>query len=381
MARRSTQPWLAIVKSSEQAGARAVFDALVRRSFTRGGSATAAAPHVRSLQSSDRLLTEFIVASLPASLIGIWACGAALATTLQAGATDHWLNPIAAVLNTGDMLADFLLGLLAILPLLIVAATVSAFWEVLFAVLRRRPPDCGWPSFSWLFVLLLPATTPVYLVALGASFGAVVGKHIFGGTGRYIVSPALLGVVFIQFAYPSALTTLPWSFTAIVGGEATPSMGTWLAVFLGREIGAIGTPSALACLLGGVYLLLRGAISARTVCGAIGGLVAAALILSLSENGTAAQLAWHWHLALGYFAFCAVFVTTDPAITPLVPAARWAYGALFGVLTVTIRIANPAHPEGTLVAALLASLCIPLIDYGLLQLALRGGRFGLRHHG
>ena len=371
------------MKSSEISRQRIVFSALLERGLARAADgATTSAPYIRGIGNVDRLLNEFVIASLPAFLIGIWSGGAALAASLDAGTIEHWLAPLAAMLDTSGAATGLWLGLSAFLPLLVVAAAVSMAWEVLFATLRQRPPDAGWPMFAWLFVLLLPLSTPLYLVALGASFGAVVGKHIFGGTGRYIVSPALLGVLFVQVAYPAALGGLPSTFAAIVAGDTIATTGGWVAVFLGRETGAIGSPSALACLLGGLYLWMRGAISPRTLGGAILGLVVTAWAFSLGAGAAASMpLAWHWHLALGYFAFCAVFVSTDPSIAPLMPAARWIYGALFGALTVVIRTANPAHPEGTLVALLLASLCIPLVDHGLLRLALRRGIGGLRGHG
>lgn len=371
------------MKSFDSYRPRALFDELIARSLNRGAGATTGAPHLRSMQSSDRLQNDFVLASLPAFAIGVWVGGAGLTASAAEGGAQDWRTALAVMLGSDHWLAEFSLGLLTVLPLLLVAATVSAFWEVLFAGLRRRPVDSGWPMMTWIFVLLLPLNTPLYLVALGMSFGAVMGKHIFGGTGRYVVSPALLGVVFLLFAYPSQFQTpsaVALSFDAVADGNVALSWRSWLAAFLGLEGTAIGAASTLACLLGGVYLALRSAISLRTVGGAIAGLAAAAWIFDQSANdATVWHLAWHWHLVLGYFAFCTVFVATDPTIMPLMPAGRWIYGGLLGVLTVTIRVANPAHPEGTLFAVLLASLCIALIDHCLLRIKL--GRRAVRSIG
>jgi Na+-transporting NADH:ubiquinone oxidoreductase subunit B len=357
---------------------------LVDRSFNRAARSTPDAPHVRSRWNSDAIHNGFLLASLPAFAIGAWASGAGLAAS--AAQTDNaagdWQSRLAVALNlSGDQvhwLGELGLGLACILPLLFVAAAVSAFWELAFAVLRQRPVDSGGPMLAWLFVLLLPLKTPLLMVALGISFGAVIGKHIFGGSGRYLVSPALLGVLFLWFAYPSVFNapgspSLPsWSLLAAGTGGQQSGLWAWLAVFLGREAGAIGAPSTLACMAGAIYLAGRGAISARTIGGAVLGLiVTAVLFASLGGTGDLLAFGWHWHLALGYFAFAIAFVATDPSIMPLTPAGRWLYGALLGALTITIRVASPEHPEGSLIAVLLASLCIPLIDDVVMRLKLR----------
>ena len=344
------------------------------------------APLLRGATNADTVQNLFLAASLPAFAIGAWASGARVATAAAAseGAGGHWQWGLAAALDlTGadvHWLGQLALGLACIAPALLVAAAVTAFWELAFAVSRQRRVDAGWPMLTWLFVLLLPVTTPLYMVALGATFAVVIGKHIFGGTGRYIVSPALLGVVFLSYAYSSevvmpASAGMPsWSLVAAGAIEIASATGTWLAALLGRESGTIGTPSALACLLGAAYLAQRGAISARTVGGAVLGLIATAALFAWLGDTAVAQLGWHWHLSLGSFGFAVAFVATDPTTMPLTRTGRWVYGALIGILTVTIRVANPAHPEGSLTAVLLAGLCVPLIDAAVMRVKLRARR-------
>ena len=227
---------------------------------------------------------------------------------------------------------------------------------------------------AWLFVLLLPPATPLPLAAVAVSFAAIVGAHIFGGTGRYLVSPALLGVLFLHFSYPgfvAAALPLPdvdlatsWSVAATEGPGALSLTGT----LLGAELGAVGSTSALACLLGFAYLIRVGAASLRTVLGAFTGLLLTATLMQLvGGDDPAWQLPWYWHLALGNFAFAIVFIATDPTCTPLTVGGRWLHGLLIGVLTVLLRVVDPTHPEGTLFAVLLAGLAVPLLDHLVLR--------------
>lgn len=360
------------------ASVRAAAADLLARTLRQPAVAPRAAPHLRNGASCDALLDDFVLASLPAFAVGAWASGTQLAALAAHPDAAGWQVGLARLLGTEAAGAAWpvllALGLLAAVPLIVTSAVTAAFWEALFAAHRRRPVDAGWPMLAWLFALLLPVTTPLVFVVVGMSFAAVLGKHVFGGTGRYLVSPALLGAVFLSVAYPAALATdvpaslIAWSRVAGDGIEGTG----WLAAFSGLEQGALGTPSALACCAGAAFLWLRGAASARTMLGALAGLVVAAALLNLSSDASSvAVLGGHWHLALGQFAFVAAFVATDPTISPLTRLGRWLYGALFGGLTVAIRALGPGHPEASVLAALLASLCVPLIDHVVLALTLR----------
>jgi Na+-transporting NADH:ubiquinone oxidoreductase subunit B len=317
--------------------------------------------------------------------VGLWNLGFQTFEALAVTATDvppGWQGGVLAALGVPlskeSALACFSFGLLHFLPVLAVALAVSIFWEVVFATLRHRPVDPGWLMSSWLFVLLLPASAPLWLVLLGMSFGVVIGKHIFGGTGKYIVNPPLLGVLFLYFGYPglfigetAAVAAIGFtgnSTWAVVADGGIPAGVMWVQVFLGQELGALATGSTLACLIGAVFLIYKGAASRRTVLGALGGLVVAAVLFNYSGNEDPAWLLpWHWHLALGNFAFGVAFLATDPTTLPTTPAGRWIHGALIGVLTVIMRVANPSHPDGALFAILVASLATPLIDYCVLR--------------
>lgn len=327
----------------------------------------------RNDRDSRRTMRDFTIASTPAALIGTWALGRQILASREA-ADPLILNTVEAAIwqlgvldtlglaSTGALAAS-VLGLLVLAPPLLIALAVSRGWAELFARLRHRPLDPSWALAAWLFVLLLPAGMPLHLVALGVSFGAVFGCHVFGGTGKYLVNPALLGAVFLLVAYPSRFVAgawvpgtdlLPmWQIVATGGVESAEL--AWINAFAGLQVGAIGTPSALACALGAFFLIARGRTSWRSVAGAIAGVAIA--------GWTAQDLPWHWQPVLGSFAFAAAFLLTDPTTTARTVPGIWSQAILFGMLTVLIRMSNPDHPEGTLFALLLAVLCTPLLDH------------------
>jgi len=212
------------------------------------------------------------------------------------------------------------------LPLLAVSLVMSRFWAELFSRWRDRPLDRGWVLAAWLYALLLPAQTPLGFAALALSFGLVFGCHVFGGSGRYLVNPALLAIVFLSVSYPNPL---------VAAAE-------------------VHLEQAIASLLGALYLITRGAASARIIGAALGAIIVGSLAVGLS---------WHWHFTLGNFALLLAFVATDPTTRPATAGGCWAFGALFGALTIVLRTAIPESPEGTWSALLLASLCVPLLDH------------------
>jgi Na+-transporting NADH:ubiquinone oxidoreductase subunit B len=303
-----------------------------------------------------------VIASAPAALIGTLNLGGELT---RADSTGIWqLELLArAGLDAPSDAPRLVLGLIFFVPLLAVAAGTSRLTAEAFARLRRHPVDRGWFYHAWLFALLAPATLPLPDTALAMAFGLVFGCYAFGGTGRYVASPALLGMLFTGLAYPDLLapdawvpgTTLPTTWAALAGHPVEATSDAWWPVFLGQQVGALGTTSALACLIGGGYLAARGIVPWRVAAGALLGLAVASAL--------GGSLAGHWHLALGAFAFALAFLAPDPSLRPTTSAGSYLYGALFGALTVTLRSANPEHPEGTLQALLLAMLCVPMLDW------------------
>lgn len=323
----------------------------------------------------------FVLASLPAALFGTWNLGWQTLLAIEDGvvaSVPAWLGTLAAAAEpsavtdpsvTGErVLIAAAIGLGAVLPLLAVTLGTSAFWAAVFARLRKRPVDPGWLPAAWLLLLLLPPGTTLGVAALAASFAAVVGLHIFGGTGRYLVSPAVLGVLFVHFSYPelaASAIAVPgpvvadWSL-AVGSDGAAPGM---VHALVGIVPGAIGTTSTLACLFGALVLVATRIASWRVFAGAgVGLLVCWALLAWGSDDPLARMEVWR-HVLLGNFAFALAFLATDPSPAPLLRGTRWLYGALFAALTVIIRVLDPVHPEGSLFALLLAGLAVPLMDH------------------
>lgn len=333
------------------------------------------APHIHTRLDTTRLLRWFVLASIPAALVGVWNLGYQTLAFDPAhevtafGGGFALLDLLGIDRDPTSFIACMVLGLGYSAPLLFVSMAVSAIWATVFARLRDRPIDPGWFVNSWLFVLLLPASVSPIAAAVAMSFGVVVGTYIFGGTGRYLVSPALLGVVFLYFSYPGftqaplpiANGEIATSWDAIVvSGTAEHSIAPYL---LGKELGALGTSSTLVCLLGAALLIYAGAASWRIIAGGLVGILITAGFINFSGAGVASQIPGYWHLALGNFTFALVFLATDPSAAPLTRPARWCYGFIIAMLTILIRTFDPSHPEASLFAVLLGSLTVPLMDY------------------
>jgi Na+-transporting NADH:ubiquinone oxidoreductase subunit B len=350
---------------------------------------TTRAPFVRESLSVPAAMLLIVAATVPAWLAGIWFIGAQL---LEAAGPDvaSTLTPWRAALLEAlpESAGPAALGLSYFLPLLLTTLVIGSLWEYLFARFRDRPLDCGIFYTAWLFTLMLPAGASPATVAVGASFAFVVGKLLFGGTGRYLVSPPLLGIVFLQFAYPATpdpVQTFPVAgaagepvmTTALTGGlEALAEAGVSLgAVALGDDLGAFGTTSAIACAFGALLLMLGGLVSWRIIAAVLVG----SLLMTLALNAwgpedPAFDLTWRWHLATGSFAFLVAFIATDPSGAAVTRAGRWIYGFLIGAAAILFRVANTSHPEGTFYAVLLVSLAAPAIDHAVIAWQLRRHR-------
>lgn len=359
---------------------------------------TRGAPHIRDSNSVQRLMNSFVIASLPCWLFGLWGIGLqsnrALILLGREGASG-WRASLLETLGFGvDPLSVsdcFMHGLVYFLPVFLTALLVGACWEILFARYRRRRIDDGLLSVTWLYCLILPATVPLLWVALGMSVAIVIGKAIFGGTGRYLVSPAILGMAFLVFSYPDLIfgpgawvpvagyddpTTIEL-YTEEGGIPALLSVGySWTGMFFGDQPGPFGVSSLFACLLGAAYLILTGSASWRIMLGSLLGLIFSASLFNAmsSTDNFIAQVPWYWHLVTGGWAFGTVFLATDPVAASQTNPGRWVYGIAVGVLTIVIRVTNPAYYEGAVFAILLASVFAPLFDYVVIQRNIRRRR-------
>jgi Na+-transporting NADH:ubiquinone oxidoreductase subunit B len=224
-------------------------------------------------------------------------------------------------------------------------------------------------------------------VALGISFAVVIGKEVFGGTGKNFLNPALVGRAFLFFAYPAENSgNSVW--TAVDGfTEATPlivaSEGgtqqivaggvTWMDAFLGTIQGTIGAESTLMCLIGAVFLIYTRVASWRIMLGVFLGMFFLSSLFNVigSETNPMFAMTWYWHLVLGGFAFGMVYMATDPVSAAMTAAGKLWYGALIGVMCVLVRVVNPAYPEGMMLAILFANVFAPIIDYLVVQANVR----------
>jgi Na+-transporting NADH:ubiquinone oxidoreductase subunit B len=330
------------------------------------------------------------VALIPAILMALYNTGYQANLALEElGRTNHarWQGKVIETLGIGydpwSVWACFLHGALYYLPVLAVSLVIGDLWEQVFASARRRPRTPGIFLFALLFSLSLPPSIPIWQVGLGASFGVVVGKEIFGGTGRNFIHPVLAGLAFLYATYPQQMLgdgswTVVEGFTGatamkvLAGGglEAAHWTGSnWMQAFLGFVPGAFGETSTLACLIGAAWLLLTGVASGRILAGAFIGMIVVAMVFSKfpGEAQAFGNIGWSWHLVLGSFAFGVVFLATDPATSSITNIGRWIYGLLIGALVVVFRVANIAHPDGTMFAILFGNMAAPLIDYAVMR--------------
>jgi len=341
----------------------------------------------------DRALNCVIAALVPCLAMAFFNTGYQANLNMAAlgvGVAPGWRGAVLELLGTGydpaSLWANLWHGALHYLPVLVVTLVVGALWEQLFAILRRRRRVSGLAVIALLFSLSLPPTVPLWQVALGMSFGIVVGKEVFGGTGKNFLNPALTGLAFLYATYPKQMVgetawTVVEGFTGATsmrviagGGFEAAAWGTnWMQSFLGAVPGAFGATSTLACLLGGALLLVTRVASARIIVGAVLGMTATAVLFNyfVGDALPFAGLSWHWHLTLGSFAFGVIFLATDPVTAATTDAGRWIYGILIGCLVVVIRVANVTHPDGVMYAVLFGNIVAPLIDYLVMRANIR----------
>ena len=349
---------------------------------------TAGSTHVRDAIDLKRIMTYVFIAALPCVIMAMWNTGH-LANMAMAdmGLTDldSWRGLVTNLVgyNPDSILACMVHGAMYYVPIYLVTLIVGGVWEIIFAIVRGHEVNEGFFVTSMLFSLILPATTPLWQVALGISFGVVIGKEVFGGTGKNFLNPALTGRAFLFFAYPAQMSgDAIW--TAVDGFSGATALGlaaaggidavmasgiTWTDAFLGTIQGSIGETSTLACLIGACFLLYTRIASYRIMLGVLGGMIFTSTLFNFigSETNPMFATPWYWHAVLGGFAFGAIYMATDPVSAAMTNTGRWIYGILIGLMVILIRVVNPAFPEGMMLAILFANMFAPLIDYFVVQ--------------
>jgi len=334
---------------------------------------TDSGPHIRDSLDNKRVMILVVIALIPIYIFGAFNIG------YQASGHER------------TIVENFWIGMGSIFPILMVALVAGAFWEFLFAVVRKHPLNEGFLVTWTLIPLILPPTIPLWQVAIATSFGVVIGKEIFGGVGMNIFNPALVARAFIFFAYPSQISgdkvwvdmdgisgatalSIP---AAVENGNAVELLSnvtqfdySWSNMFWGYIPGSIGETNKLLIILGALFLVYTGIVNWRVIVGALIGLLGTAtltnLLASYSSN-TMLTLPAHYHLVMGGFLFGVAFMATEPVTGAHTDKGRWIYGFMIGLMTIIIRSINPAYPEGTMLAILLMNAFAPLIDYYVVQ--------------
>lgn len=363
------------------------------------GKVTNGATHVRDFIDLKRIMILVWVAVFPTMFWGWYNTGsqtiAAIASMANAQEIanasytllENYHYALVQLLG-GSLGADagfyskMLIGAVYFLPIYIVVFAVGAFWEVLFCIVRKHEVNEGFFVTSILFALIVPPTIPLWQAALGITFGVVIGKEVFGGTGRNFMNPALVGRAFLFFAYPASISgtncwvpvdgfsgATPLAQWAAGGQKALVDTAgnaiTWMDAFLGNIPGCIGEGSTLMIAVGAFIILVTGIASWRVMAGVlIGAFLCATLFNTIgSDTNPMFSMTFQWHLVLGGFAFGLVFMATDPVSSSFTNKGKWAFGALIGVMVVLVRVVNPAYPEGMMLAILFANCWAPLFDY------------------
>ncbi len=361
------------------------------------GEVTGGAPHVRDASDMKRIMIIVVAALSPCMFMAMYNTGLQTQLAVLGGAsplsglrTDLFLW-LGFRFETMGFIGRCVYGAMWFLPVYFVTLLAGGLAEVIFAVVRKHEINEGFLVTSALFPLILPATTPLWQVALGVLFGVVIGKEIFGGVGMNIWNPALMGRAFLYFAYPAEITgdavwvaaqTGPDSYSGATWMVAAKEHGieglvhgvegltngalTFWDAFLGFIPGSMGETSALLCILGAVFLIVTKVASWRIMLGMVlgSGIMFASFNLMASPGGNPAlSVPFYWYWLLGSFAFATVFMATDPVTAPYTDTGRFIYGLLIGVFGAVINVFNPAYPGTWMLAILFMNTWSPLIDH------------------
>jgi len=359
-------------------------------------SVTHGRTHVRDALDLKRMMIVVVGALVPIILFGMYNVGDVAHATIAGGGSmlDTWQTTVFQDwlgLELGTWWSNALFGALYFVPILIACFTAGGIVEVAFSIIRGHEVNEGFLVTGFLLPLTLPPTIPLWQVALGTVFGVMLGKEVFGGTGKNILNPALVARAFLFFAYPAQISgDTPWvaamsgpdgksgatllaqsASGAIDFSASTHALGSesWMNAFLGFEAGSMGETSALLCLVGALILIATQIGSWRTMLGVVLGTALTALLLNLvgSETNPMFAMPLWWHMVLGGWAFGAVFMATDPVSSAFTDWGKLLYGAGIGVMVVLVRVVNPAYPEGMMLAILFMNMFAPLIDHFFVQ--------------
>ena len=347
--------------------------------------------HVRDSIDIQRIMVIVWLAAFPAMFFGMYNIGNQTLdylTLVGSANTNDWHHVLINLVgySNDSFITKMWIGAVYFVPIYAVTFAVGILWEILFAVVRKHEINEGLFVSSILFALSCPPDLPLWQAAMGITFGIVIGKEVFGGTGKNFLNPALTGRAFLYFAYPSQLSgdkvwiaglsdtgitpegfsgATPLGYAAEDGLQGLSDNFSWFDALIGNIPGSVGETSVIAIGIAAVILLATGVASYRIILGTFIWMIVMSSILNIvgSDTNPMFQVPWYWHFVIGSFAFGLVFMATEPVSGSGTNAGRWIYGALIGVTVVLIRVINPAFPEGMMLAILFANLFAPVIDH------------------
>lgn len=320
---------------------------------------------------SKRIMSIVVIALLPALFFGMYNVG--------------YQNAAAAgkLAETGFW-SLFFYGFLAVLPNLLVSYIVGLGIEFAWAQWKGEEIQEGYLVSGIIIPLIIPVTTPLWMLAIAVAFAVIFAKEIFGGTGMNIFNVAIAARMFLFFSYPSKMTgdsvwvstdsicglgyRVPDGFTAAtplgqIAQGITPQ-SSLTDMVLGFIPGSVGETSVIAIAIGAVILLWTGIASWKTMLSVFVGGIAMALIFAVTGK---TPIPWYEHIVLGGFCFGAVFMATDPVTSARTETGKYIYGLLIGIMAVVVRVLNPGYPEGMMLAIFFGNMFAPLIDYCVVQ--------------
>lgn len=343
--------------------------------FSPASTAKKTGVQIRDAIDLKRMMMTVVIAMVPCLVWGIFNVG--------------YQHHLAVGQVTSFFSVDNLLfGARWVIPIVLVSYIAGGVAEGIFAVIRSHPLNEGFLVTGMLIPLIVPPTIPLWQVALATIFGVVVGKEIFGGTGMNVLNVAMTARAFLYFAYPSQISGEVW--TQMAGETAVDAYSGATALAIAQETvtsggsdvvaafgdffsfdnmlwgyipGSIGETSTIMALAGALILIATGVGSWKIIVSVFAGAFAMGTIFNLAGANAFMDLPAHYHLVIGGLAFGAVFMATDPVSAAQTETGKWIYGILIGMITVLIRVVNPAYPEGIMLAVLFMNVFAPLIDY------------------
>ena len=320
---------------------------------------------------SKRIMSFVDIALLPALLFGMYNVG--------------YQNYLAAnMLGSASFWSVFIFGFLAVLPKLLVSYIVGLGIEFAWAQWKGEEIQEGYLVTGMIIPLIIPVTTPLWMLALAVAFSVIFCKEIFGGTGMNFVNVAIGARMFLFFSYPSKMTgdsvwvakdsifglgnTLPDGFTMATPlahvAQHTPFSNSVWDMIVGLMPGSVGETSVIAIAIGAIILLWTGIASWKTMLSVfVGGSLMGVLFQVMGKS----PVAWWEQLILGGFCFGAVFMATDPVTSARTEVGKWIYGFIVGAMALIVRVMNPGYPEGMMLAIFFGNVIAPLIDYCVVQ--------------